>query len=205
MKIIGLTGSIASGKSTVVEWINELGIATYDSDSVVHEFLGPNGIAVAEVVEKFGSHFGSILFGVDRVLLGDEVFSSPEKRKTLESILHPMLRQHRNAFIDRQAKSDAAAVVLDVPLLFETGCETICDYIIVVHANDKTIAQRALARPGMTKEKLASILAAQIPSSDKKLLADLLLDSDTPKDETRKQLIGWLSEIGLPNVAGCSC
>ena len=205
MKIIGLTGSIASGKSTVIGWINELGIATYDSDSVVHEFLGPNGVAVADVLEKFGSHFGSILFGVDRVLLGDEVFSSTKKRKTLESILHPMLRQHRKAFIDKQAKSDAAAVVLDVPLLFETGCETICDYIIVVHANDKTIAKRALARPGMTRDKLASILDAQIPANDKKLLADLLLDSDIPKDETRMQLIDWLSKIGLPNVVSYSC
>lgn len=200
MKIIGLTGSIASGKSTVIGWINELGIATYDSDSVVHEFLGPRGIAVADVLETFGSHLGSILFGVDRILLGDEVFSSPKKRKTLESILHPMLRQHRDAFIDKQAQSDAAAVVLDIPLLFETGCETICDYIIVVHASDRTTAQRALARPGMTRDKLASILAVQIPASDKKLLADLSLDTDIPKDETRKQLIGWLSEIGLPNI-----
>ncbi len=200
MKIIGLTGSIASGKSTIVGWINELGITTYDSDSVVHKFLGPDGVAVADVLEKFGSHLGSVLCGVDRILLGDEVFSSPKKRKTLESILHPMLRQHRDAFIDKQAKSGAAAVVLDVPLLFETGCETICDYIIVVHASDKTIGQRALARPGMTKHKLASILAAQIPASDKRLLADLSLDSDIPKDETRKQLIGWLSEIGLPNI-----
>ncbi len=200
MKIIGLTGSIASGKSTVVGWINDLGIATYDSDSVVHKFLGPGGAAVEDVLEKFGYHYGSILCGVDRILLGDEVFSSPKKRKLLESILHPMISQHRNAFIDKQFKSDAAAVVLDIPLLFETGCETICDYVIVVYASDKATTQRALARPGMTRDKLASILAAQIPASDKKLLADLSLDSETSKDETRKKLICWLSKIGLPNI-----
>ena len=77
-----LTGSIAAGKSTIVEWINELGIITYDSDCVVHEFLGPNGEAVEDVLATFGLHLGSIFHGIDRLLLGNEVFSSSKKRKT---------------------------------------------------------------------------------------------------------------------------
>ena len=111
-----------------------------------------------------------------------------------------MVRQHRDAFIAEQSKAHAAAVVLDVPLLFETGGETVCDYVIVVHASAKTTVKRALARPGMTKDKLALILASQTPSDDKKARADLVLDSDISKDQTRNQLIDWLSVIGLSIV-----
>ena len=89
--------------------------------------------------------------GINRKLLGDEVFAATQKRLTLESILHPMIRQHRDAFIAQQREAKAAAIVLDVPLLFETGLEPMCDYVIVVHASAKTTVKRALARPGMTK------------------------------------------------------
>jgi len=200
MKIIGLTGSIAAGKSTIVGWISELGIATHDSDCAVHELLGPNGGAVQDVLAEFGSHFGTIAGGINRKSLGDEVFSAPQKRLTLESILHPKVRQHRDSFIAKQRNADAAAVVLDVPLLFETGGEVMCDYVIVVYASAKTTAKRALARPGMTQDKLTSILASQMPSDDKKVRADLALDSDLPKDQTCNQLINWLSVIGLSIV-----
>ena len=200
MKIIGLTGSIAAGKSTIAEWINELGIATHDSDVAVHELLGPDGRAVKNILAEFGSHFGTIAGGIDRKLLGDEVFAAPQKRSRLESILHPMVRQHREVFIAEQRETNAPAIVLDVPLLFETGGEAICDYVIVVHASAKTIVKRALARPGMTKDKLSSILASQIPSDEKRARADLALDSDLPKNQTRNQLINWLSVIGLSIV-----
>ena len=200
MKIIGLTGSIASGKSTIVGWIDELGIPTHDSDRSVHELLGPGGGAVQDVLDEFGSHFGTIDGGINRILLGDEVFAATQKRLTLESILHPMIRQHRDTFIAEQRKTDAAAIVLDVPLLFETGLEVICDYVIVVHVSTKTTVKRALARPGMTREKLASILASQMSSEDKKARADLILDSDLPKDRTRDELTNWLSVIGLSIV-----
>jgi dephospho-CoA kinase len=200
MKIIGLTGSIAAGKSTIVGWINELGIATHDSDLAVHELLGPGGRAVQDVLVEFGSYFGTIASGIDRKLLGDEVFSAPQKRLKLESILHPMVRQHRDSFIAEQRNANSAAIVLDVPLLFETGGEAICDYVIVVHASTKTTVKRALARPGMTEDKLALIMASQMSSDDKKARADLTLDSDLPKGQTRNKLIDWFSVIGLSIV-----
>jgi dephospho-CoA kinase len=200
MKIIGLTGSIAAGKSTIVGWINELGIAVHESDCTVHELLGPNGEAVHDVLAEFGSHFGTIADGIKRKLLGDEIFSSSQKRLALESILHPLIRQRRDAFIAEQRKANAVAIVLDVPLLFETGGEVMCDYVIVAHASAKTIFNRALARPGMTTSKLTSILASQMPSDDKKARADLVLDTDIPKDQTRNQLIDWLSVIGVSIV-----
>ena len=200
MKIIGLTGSIATGKSTIAGWINELGIAIHDSDCAVHELLGPGGGAVEEVLAQFGCHFGTITGGINRKSLGDEVFSTPQKRLKLESIVHPMVRQHRDTFIAEQRRARAAAILLDVPLLFETGGDAMCDYVIVVLASARTTAKRALARPGMTEDKLSSILASQMPSDEKKARADLILDSDLPKDQTRNQLIDWLSVIGLSIV-----
>ena len=197
MKIIGVTGSIAAGKSTVARWINKMGIATHDSDLAVHELLGPEGEAVPDVLMKFGPHFGTIARGIDRKLLGDEVFASSKKRKTLESILHPMVRQHREIFIAKQNKINAEAVLLDIPLLYETGSDMLCNYVIVVYASAKTTTERALARPNMTKDKLNSILALQMPVDDKKKRADLILDTDLPKGKTRNQLIKWLCGIGL--------
>lgn len=197
MKIIGLTGSIAAGKSTIAGWVNELGIATYDADNTVHKLLGPGGGAVEEVLKKFGSHLGTTVSGIDRKSLGDEVFISPQKRKKLEFILHPLVRHYRDTFISQWRNANAAAVVLDVPLLFETGGETMCDYVIVVYASAQTTAKRALARPGMTKEKLTAILSSQMPADDKRLRADLSLNSDLRKDQTRKHLINWLSGVGL--------
>ncbi len=200
MKIIGLTGSIATGKSTIAGWAYELGIATHSSDCAVHELLGPGGEAVKDVLAEFGNHFGTIAGGINRKSLGDEIFSSTQKRLKMESIVHPMVRQHRDAFIRKQRKAHAAAILLDVPLLFETGGEMMCDYVIVVHASVKTITKRALARPGMTRDKLALILASQMPSDEKKARADLTLDSDLSKVRTRSQLIDWLSVIGLSIV-----
>ena len=197
MKIIGLTGSIAAGKSTVVKWIDKLGIATHDADLVVHELLGPAGAAVSEVLAVFGPHLGNLQMGVNRKLLGDEVFASPQKLNQLECILHPMVHDHRDTFITQQRGIAAPAVVLDVPLLFEKSGDLICDYIIVVYASSETTVARALARPGMTEKKLTSILAAQMPVGDKIIKADLALNSDLSKEETYGDLIEWFSKVGL--------
>ena len=198
MKIIGLTGSIAAGKSTVAKWINELGIATYDADLVVHGLLGPGGGAVAKILTVFGPHFGCLALGINRDLLGNEVFAAPEKRNQLESILHPMVREHRDAFIIWQRGQATLAVVLNVPLLFETNSDMICDYTIVVHASTETTIARALSRPGMTRKKLSYILGAQMPTDDKIARADLALDSDLSKEETYSHLMSWFSKIGVP-------
>ena len=201
MQIIGLTGSIAAGKSTVANWINELGIATYDADLVVHELLGPGGGAVAKVLTVFGPQFGCLAMGINRDLLGNEVFAAPEKRNQLETILHPLVRQYRDAFIIGQRSQDALAVVLNVPLLFETNGDMICDYTVVVHASVETTTARALARPGMTRQKLSHILAAQMPTDEKIIRADLTLDSDLSKKETYSRLVSWFLKIGISTSA----
>ena len=197
MLIIGLTGSVASGKSTVAGWIAQRGIAIHDADSAVHSLLAANGAAVPDIMARFG---GSILAddgGIDRKKLGNHVFEHPQDRKILESILHPMLRQLRDQFLADHRRSGSKIVVLDVPLLFETGGDAQCDYVVVVHAGEDTIWRRALARPGMTKNKLAGILKTQMPASEKCQRADFVLDTDLSPEVTRQHLSSWLDDLPL--------
>ena len=152
--IVGLTGSVASGKSTVAGWMRETGIAVHDADAVVHSLMSANGQAVAEIISTFGRDMGTSDGGIDRRKLGGHVFANPGDRKRLESILHPLVRQHRDLFLRDQQRLGSQIVVLDVPLLYETGGDGLCDHVIVVDAGEKTIQQRALSRPGMTAQKL---------------------------------------------------
>ena len=205
MKIIGLTGSIAAGKSTVAGWIRDLGIAIHDADAAVHELLSPHGAAVNTILAEFktnlaGHDIGNLEKGINRQALGNYVFARPQARQQLESILHPLVRQHRDAFLDKHRGTDASAVVLDVPLLFETGGDAVCDHIIVVYASAATTAKRALARAGMTPVKFEAILASQMPVDEKKKKADICLDSDLQPDATRQDLIKWLAAIHVPIV-----
>mgnify|MGYP001230558093 CR=1 FL=1 len=167
MKIIGLTGSIAAGKSTVAGWIRDLGIAVHDADAAVHDLLSPHGAAVDTILAEFepdlaGHDIGNLETGINRQELGNYIFARPQARQRLESILHPLVRQHRDKFLDKHRAIAAPAVVLDVPLLFETGGDAVCDYVIVVYASAETTAKRALARTDMTPAKLAAILASQM-------------------------------------------
>ena len=195
MIIVGLTGSIASGKSTVADWIREIGIAVHDADAVVHSLLAANGRAVVEIIAVFGSDIVASDGGIDRKKLGGHVFANPVDREKLESILHPLVRQHRDQFLQDQQRLGSQIVVLDVPLLYETGGDGLCDYVIVVYAGEETIQHRALSRPGMTAEKLSGILATQMLASEKCQRADFVLDADLDPDITRQHLFTWFDQI----------
>ena len=195
MIVIGLTGSVASGKSTVAGWMSEKGIAVHDADLAVHSLLAANGQAVPDIKAKFGPDMVAPDGSIDRKKLGSHVFATPADRKILESILHPLVRQHRDQFLQDQRALGRQIVVLDVPLLFETGGDTSCDYVIVVCAAEDTIRQRALSRPGMTEEKLAGILATQMPASEKCQRADFVLNTDLDPDSTRQHLFAWLDSL----------
>ena len=197
MIIIGLTGSVASGKSTVAGWIAERGIAVHDADSAVHSLLAADGAAVPDIIARFGTSVLADDGGIDRKKLGNHVFEHPQDRKILESILHPMVRQHRDQFLVDHRRLGNKIVVLDVPLLFETGGDALCDYVIVVHAGKDTIRRRALARPGMTENKLAGILKTQMPASEKCQRADFVLDTDLLPDVTQQHLYSWLDDMPL--------
>ena len=195
MIIVGLTGSVASGKSTVAGWIRETGIAVHDADAAVHSLLAADGRALVEIIAAFGSDVVASDGAIDRKKLGEHVFANPVDRERLESILHPLVRQHRDQFLQDQQRLGSQIVVLDVPLLFETGGDGLCDYVIVVYAGEKTIRHRALSRPGMTAEKLSGILATQMPASEKCQRADFVLDTDLDPHITCQHLFTWLDQI----------
>ena len=195
MIVIGLTGSVASGKSTVAGWMSEKGIAVHDADLTVHSLLAANGQALPDIKAKFGPDLVAPDGSIDRKKLGGHVFATPTDRKILESILHPLVRQHRDEFLQDQLALGCQIVVLDVPLLFETGVDTSCDYVIVVYSAEDTIRQRALSRPGMTEEKLAGILATQMPAGEKCQRADFVLNTDLDPVITRQHLFAWLDSL----------
>jgi dephospho-CoA kinase len=184
MYILGLTGSIGMGKTTAAAAFRRLGIPVYDADATVHRLMGPGlggtgGLVVAAIAE----HFPDCIHGgaVDRQALGAWVFGDPlsggEALKTLEGILHPLVRAEEQRFLEKSALHGAPLVVLDIPLLFETGVQERCDAVAVVSAPDFVQRQRVMARPGMTAEKMASILDRQMSDADKCRYADFVIQT----------------------------
>lgn len=173
MFILGLTGSIGMGKSVAAAAFRREGLPVHDSDAAVHRLMGPGGAAVARIAEAFP---GAVRNGtVDRNELGRRVFGDDTALKRLEAILHPMVRSREQAFLGMHARLKTAAVVLDIPLLFETGGEERCDAVCVVSAPYRIQRQRVMARPGMTAEKLAGILKHQISDDLKRRAADFVI------------------------------
>ncbi len=173
MRILGLTGGIAMGKSAAARQLRRMGLPLNDADAVVHRLYAKGGRAVPAIRARFPE--AVVAGAVDRQILGRLVFGKPEALKALERILHPLVRQETRAFLHRQARAGRALVVLDIPLLFETKGERLCDYIIVVSAPGFLQRQRALRRPGMTDGKLAAILARQTPDAIKRRRADYVV------------------------------
>ena len=171
MLIIGLTGSIASGKSTIADVMRRHHFPIFDADKAVHKLMAPQGQAVAAIIAEFGEAVLSS-GGIDRKALGQIVFGDRQALQSLESILHPLVAQDRLRFIKQARIQRRSAVILDVPLLFETGTDALCDVTMMAWAPARLIRQRALARPHMTSDKLEAILAKQMPQFEKSKLAD---------------------------------
>lgn len=186
MKILGLTGSIGMGKSTASGLLRRLGIPVHDADATVHRLMGPGGKAVAEIDAAFP---GVVIDGaVSRPLLGQRVFGDKTALKRLEAILHPLVRAEEAGFLRRQARARCSLVVLDIPLLFETGGNTRCDRVAVVSCPAFLQAERVLARPGMTPERLAAIRAQQMPDGLKRRRGDFLIRSGSGKGPALRAL-----------------
>ncbi len=179
MVILGLTGSIAMGKSTAAAGFRRLGIAVHDADAAVHALFAKGGAAVPLIAAAFPD---AVKAGaVDRSSLGAMVFNDPAALVLLEGIVHPLVRRDQERFLRRQAARRARLVVLDIPLLLEQGAERRYDAVVVVSAPATLQAQRVLARPGMTRERLAAILAQQMPDREKRRRADFLVPSGLGK------------------------
>jgi len=186
MVILGLTGSIGMGKSTAARMLTRMGVPVCDSDAVVHRLLGRGGAAVAAIDDAFP---GVVANGaVDRRALGAAVFNNPNALKRLESILHPRVHAAQRAFIRQAALRRIPVVCLDIPLLFETHGERRVDLTIVVSAPFLVQKARVLARPGMTPEKFAGILARQMPDVEKRRRADFVVNTGDGRRATRRAL-----------------
>ncbi len=186
MIILGLTGSIAMGKSTAASMLRDMGIPVCDSDAVVHRLLAKGGAGVAPVGGMFD---GVVRDGaVDRAALGKRVFGDAAALRRLESILHPLVYDAQRQFLRLAAMRGAAIAVLDVPLLFEGGSDQWCDSIAVVSAPRFLQEQRVLSRPGMTRERLAATLARQMPDAEKRRRADFVIPTGLGKRLTLNRL-----------------
>jgi len=189
---IGLTGSIGMGKTATGKIFSELGLPLYDADAAVHKLYGAGQKGSEKIKEKFPNSInpdGS----VNRKSLSTEVLGDPEKIKSLENIIHPLVGEDRKVFFDENAK--AKAVVLDIPLLFETGGEKFVDYIVVVDAPREIQEERVLSRPNMTKEKFEKIITQQIPNHEKKKKADFIVDTSISIEDARNQVANIVKKI----------
>ena len=172
---LGLTGGIGMGKSTAAQMFRDLGHPVWDADAAVHRLYAPGGDAVAPVAAAFAGVLKD--GGIDRAALRLVLADSPDGFQTLERIVHPLVAADRAAFI---ARHDAAPiVVLDIPLLYETGAERGMDGVAVVSAPPAIQRARVMARPGMTEENFQMILSRQMPDADKRARADWVIPSDT--------------------------
>jgi dephospho-CoA kinase len=186
MIIIGLTGSIGMGKSNAAQALRRLGVPVHDADGAVHALLGPGGRAVRPVAALFpaalsGDH-------IDRRILGDLVFGDTPALRRLEAILHPLVRRASRHFIQAARRARTPVIVLDIPLLYESGTTKTVDVVIVVSAPAAIQRQRVLARPGMTEAKFHAILSRQIPDAEKRRRADFVIRTGGHRGDTFRQL-----------------
>jgi len=181
MIVIGLTGSIGMGKSTTARMFAEEGVPVHDSDEAVHRLYAGPAMPLVEAAFPGVTVSGKI----DRTILGAKVLGNPAAMKTLEGIIHPLVRANADDFLRRNRDAGAALAVLDIPLLFETGGRDRVDRVVVVTAPAEVQRQRVLARPGMTVEKFEAILARQVPDAEKRRQADYIVDTGQGMDAAR--------------------
>jgi dephospho-CoA kinase len=190
MRVLGLTGSIGMGKSTTAKLFAEAGVPVYDADATVHKIY--EGEAAPAIEAAFP---GTTVDGkVDRERLSSKVVHNPAAMKQLEQIVHPMLRAYHQAFLDSAERSGAPVVVIDVPLLFETGGEKRVDAVVVVSTSPEVQRERILARDNMTSEKLDAILARQLPDAEKRKRADFVVDTSHGLEPVRERIKEILAE-----------
>lgn len=187
--IIGLTGSIGMGKSTVGAMFERLGVPVFDADAEVRAMQGPGGALLGAIEREFPGSTGAQ--GVDREKLGAKVFDDKEALARLEAIVHPAVAAGRQAFLIEH--SGAPMVVFDIPLLFEKGGDRQVDKVVVVSAPAEVQRARVLARPGMTPEKFARILALQVPDAEKRVRADHVIDTGGALEETARAVADLVS------------
>ena len=193
MYLIGLTGSIGMGKTQTAALFEEEGVSRYDADAAVHGLYEVGGAAVGPIGEMFPE---AVRDGaVDRAALGQIVLKDGAKLAALEKVVHPLAGATQVDFLNAQMAAGATHVLLDIPLLFETGGHEFVDCVVVVSAPPDIQRARVLERPGMTEEKFADILAKQVPDSDKRAAADFIVDSSVSVADAHRQVKEILAAV----------
>jgi dephospho-CoA kinase len=191
MLIIGLTGSIGMGKSTTLQMFADAGVPVYDADAAVHAVYSSTAVPLVEAAFPGTTADGK----VDRQKLSQQVLGNPDALKKLEQIVHPLLGAHRQKFLEDAEKAGARIVLMDVPLLFETGGEKRMDAVIVVSAPAELQRKRVLARENMTADKLDAILARQMPDAEKRKRADFVVDTSRGLEPVRADVKDILAKV----------
>lgn len=193
MIVLGLTGSIGMGKSEAARALRRLGLPVFDSDHQVHTLLAAGG-TIAKAVE--GAFPGVTKNGaIDRAALGARVFGDAVALKELEAILHPAVGAARSEFLAECRGRGEKLVILDVPLLFETGGEAACDHVMVVTAPAEIQRQRVMARDGMSEERFRAILTQQMPDAEKRRRADFVISTDQPLEDTFEDIRATVEKL----------
>jgi dephospho-CoA kinase len=196
MILIGLTGSIGMGKSTTAAMFREAGVPVYDADAAVHDLYDTGGAAVGPVGEAFP---GVVREGrVDREALRQAVLGNPEALKRLNAIVHPLVGRDRIGFFEKAQAAGADLVVLDIPLLFETGGDANVDAVVVASAPAEMQRERVLARPGMTPDRLDAILAQQMADADKRARAHFVVDTSRGLELARARVAEIIAAVRSP-------
>ena len=194
MITLGLTGSIGMGKSTVAAMFAEEGVPVFDADAAVHRLQGQDGALVAEIEARFPGTTGP--HGVNRTALAERVLGEREALQNLEGLIHPAVARERQSFL--QANAAAPLVVLDIPLLFETGGAERVGKVAVVSAPAEVQRGRVLARPGMTAEKFEQILSLQLPDAEKRARADYVIPTGGDIATTRAAVRAIIAGLAPP-------
>lgn len=198
--VIGLTGSIASGKSTIADQLRDCGMEIIDADKIAREVVEPGERAYTEIVDAFGS---SILLPdetIDRGQLGERIFNDEQERQTLNSIVHPAIRKKMIDRRDRSIERGDEAVVLDIPLLFESKLTHFVEKILVVSVQPHVQIDRLMKRNELTNEEATRRISSQIPVQEKEALADAVIDNNGTKEESYKQLHDILQQWGILDI-----
>jgi dephospho-CoA kinase len=191
MITLGLTGSIGMGKSTTAAMFAGMGVPVNDSDAVVHALYQGEAVTPIEAAFPGTAKAG----GVDRAELSRQLANAPALFKTLEAIVHPLVREKERAFLDHHRMLNAPLVVLDIPLLYETKGESRVDAVAVVTCDPEIQRERVLKRPGMTEEKFALILSRQVPDREKRAKADYIIDTGHGLDSARAQVAAIVQRL----------
>ena len=195
MKIIGLTGGIASGKSTVATELRKQNVPVFDADEVSRNAVAKGSKGLALVAEAFGAEYLTADGEMDRAKISQLVFSDKEALKTLEGILHKIVWDEAEAFLAEAREQKAKLAVLDVPLLIETKWHERVDLVWLVAVSKKQQIKRAMIRSGMTEEEVKARIAAQMSLEDKKKFADVVLDNSGALEETLEQVHKELAKL----------